>query len=176
MFTYGKSSDLNMEEVEAKYGNTQAPTYIEDIVEDTLFNLSDLIEKLGLKTPRIVYGKKGTWLAEYILGTYDWPVIIINIKELKKQDMIEESVINSLVHELVHAALEKYGVKGIFYKHDEDFVQELADHYSWHYNPDAIKNQVEEKANEIKKMEDFYICMADSDEDIYASLSKKWIM
>lgn len=171
---YGKSADLDMHKIRARYGHTIPPAYFEDIVKYVLIELSELIEELGLKSPRIVYSKNQDCWAAYLPGTYDWPVIAIDVEKHENEDMIEESITNSLVHELVHATLEKLDVLCILYKHDEDFVQELADHYCRHCSPDVIKKRIEEKVKEIRKMEDFYVQMKESDKDTFIDLARKW--
>jgi hypothetical protein len=146
------------DKVRKLHGNVRVPEYMLDLVEYILDNnVNDLIKKLGLERPLISYSNKGTHWAEYHPGTWNQPVITIIAKQHKKQDCKEESLTNSLAHELVHAALEKYGIICIFNKHDEDFVQELADKFSEGESPLGIKKAIEKKVKMFKKVEDFYL-------------------
>ncbi|MBE3085607.1 MAG: hypothetical protein IMZ64_05245 [Bacteroidetes bacterium] len=58
---------------------------------------------------------------------------------------------------MIHAALEKHRIFCLFHKHDEDFVQELADKYSGGESPFNIKKVIEKKVRMFKKVEKFYL-------------------
>jgi hypothetical protein len=146
------------DKVRKLHGNVRVPGYMPDLVEYVLDNLEDLIEKLGFERPLIAYSNKGTHWAEYTAHTWNQPVITLIAKHHKKVDCKEESLTNSLVHELVHASLEKHGIICLLHKHDEDFVQELADKYSeGRYSSSDIKKEIEKKVKMFKKVEEFYL-------------------
>lgn len=99
-------------------------------------DFKEALYKLYIQQPRIVpVHDDERYVAMYVNGTGDYPVILLNVDVIEDVANEEEysdneyavGLIGSIIHELGHAYLEANGLPT--YGHDEDVVEDFAREY-----------------------------------------------